>query len=249
MNKPVVSGNMPEEEKKIHLGADLFRLILLALLVFSFALLFRTGILDGLLANHSLKNILAALPVLDIPGGPVANEIYFVLIAGLLIAVGTPRLWICGFAGASYGALAGTVLSLASSMIGAALLYVLGRYFLRRLIEQRIRKSVTSNMNEKMAYWGNRFRLNGFWWVLYGRLMPVSNATVNSLICGYCKVAPGDYLLGSLMGFIPLTLVFTSFGSGGSSGNFSQMLLGFVLLGGAMLVRVLVSRFLQPLKQ
>lgn len=244
MSKRVVSVNMLEEEKKIHYGADLYRLILLALLVFSFALLFGSGIVADLSANYSLKNVLMSLP-----GGPVAHEISFVLIAGLLIAVGTPRLWICGFAGASYGGIAGTVLSLASSMIGAALLYVLGRYFLTRMIEQRIHKSVTSNMNEKMACWGNRFRLNGFWWVLYGRLMPVSNATVNSLICGYCKVAPGDYLLGSLIGFIPLTLVFTSFGSGGSSGNFSQILLGFALLGGAMLVRVLVSRFLAPLKK
>ncbi len=123
---------------------------------------------------------------------------------------------------------------MAGSMIGAATVYWMGRGLLGNLVERRF--------SGQLGLWRRRFQENAFWWVLYGRLFPFSNATLKSLLCGSCRVPFGPYLVGSFFGFIPLTFVFAAFGSGGIKGDINQVLLGFGLLLLALLARLFFKK-------
>ena len=114
-----------------------------------------------------------------------------------------------------YGAVAGTILSLWASLLGSSLLYLFGRAILAGIVERRF--------TVKLKDWQVRLKSNAFWWVLYGRLFPFSNSTVMSLLCGSCKISFTPYVMGSLIGFTPLAVVFACYGSGGAKGDYLQI--------------------------
>ena len=89
--------------------------------------------------------------------------------------------------------------------------------------------------------WKKRFQEDAFWWVLYGRLLPFTNSTLMNLLCGSCRVPMTKYILGSVIGFFPLTLVFALFGSAGAKGNAMQIGLGVLCL----LLSILAQRLLR----
>ena len=78
------------------------------------------------------------------------------------------------------------------------------------------------------------------------RLFPLSNATLAGLVCGACRLPAKPYLAGSLLGFIPLTVVFAVFGDGGAKGNFYQIALGTLLLLLAVGGRKLLAAVFRP---
>jgi uncharacterized membrane protein YdjX (TVP38/TMEM64 family) len=100
--------------------------------------------------------------------------------------------------------------------------YHFGRFFLRDVVNRRV--------GGRLEMWRNRFRANGFWWVLYGRLFPFSNSTAKSLLCGSCEVPFLPYLAASFLGFIPHTVIFAVFGSGGAKASWPQIILGLGLM-------------------
>jgi uncharacterized membrane protein YdjX (TVP38/TMEM64 family) len=222
-----------QQDKKSQLTPDLLRFFIVGLLFFGLALLLRHEMSGK--TYFQIQEIRVRLLGENLPGGQWSSSAIFLLSSGLLISLGVPRLWVCGIAGAVYGVGLGALLAMGGSMIGATSVYLLGRSLLAEMVQRRF--------VGRLALWGQLLRQNGFWWVLYGRLFPFSNATINSLICGCCRVPLGQYLTGSFLGFIPLTLVFTAFGSGGAHGNLVQVLIGLGLLGLALLCRLLVKRF------
>ncbi|HWR69084.1 MAG TPA: VTT domain-containing protein, partial [Desulfomonilia bacterium] len=118
--------------------------------------------------------------------------------------------------------LMGTLLSILASLIGASILYEAGHSILAGMVERRV--------GDSLRMWRRRFQENAFWWVLYGRLFPFSNSTLMSLLCGICRVSYRGFMLGSLLGFIPLAVVFATYGSGGVKGNLWQITVATVLL-------------------
>jgi uncharacterized membrane protein YdjX (TVP38/TMEM64 family) len=154
--------------------------------------------------------------------GFISSAFVFTLLWAGLIAAGVPRLWASAAGGIIYGAFMGTLLSLLASVLGASILYSAGMSILAGVVERR--------MGSTLRLWQTRFQENAFWWVLYGRLFPFSNSTLTSLLCGSCRVSFRDFTLGSLLGFIPLAVVFATFGSGGVKGNLWQICLATTLL-------------------
>jgi uncharacterized membrane protein YdjX (TVP38/TMEM64 family) len=154
--------------------------------------------------------------------GRISSAFVFTLIWGSLIAAGVPRLWASAVGGIIYGAFMGTLLSLIASLLGASILYCAGISILAGVVERR--------MGSTLLLWRNRFQENAFWWVLYGRLFPFSNSTVMSLLCGSCRVPFQFFSFGSLLGFTPLAVVFSTFGSGGVKRNLWQLGLATALL-------------------
>ncbi|MEJ2688952.1 MAG: VTT domain-containing protein, partial [Deltaproteobacteria bacterium] len=206
--------------RKEGLASDLLRFFLVGFIFLALALLLRHGLgNDVRLRIQELRQLLQGS---KLPGGLWASGTLFVLLGGMVISLGVPRIWVSGAAGAIYGAILGTTLAMAGSMIGAATVYGMGRGLLGNLVERRF--------SGQLGLWRRRFQENAFWWVLYGRLFPFSNATLKSLLCGSCRVPFGPYLFGSFLGFIPLTFVFAAFGSGSIKGDINQILLGFGLL-------------------
>jgi len=219
--------------KKNQLTSDLLRFFMVGLVFFGVAVFLRHGMAGSTYCH--IQELRAHLHGANLPGGQWSSSGIFLLFSGLLIGFGMPRIWVCGIGGAVYGVGLGSVLALGGSMIGATMVYFLGRSLLAGMVQRRFAG--------RFAVWGKLLRENGFWWVLYGRLFPFSNATINSLICGCCRVPLRQYLAGSFLGFIPLTLVFAAFGSGGAKGNHIQVLIGLCMLGLALLCRLLVKRF------
>lgn len=232
---------MPVEQKSVGKGgrqpgknkwfADLLRFMAVGFIFLALAILIRQesgGDFQLLVQKYRL--LLQGVSV----GGVWSSRLLFILAAGLAISLGIPRLLVCGVAGSIYGSQLGTGLAMAGSLIGAAILYCLGRLFLWKVVERRL--------GGQLALWMTRFQENAFWWVLYGRLFPFSNSTMKSLLCGSCRVPFTPYLSASFLGFLPLTLAFTTFGSGGSSGDIRQVLLGFVLLLVALMSRFLINK-------
>jgi uncharacterized membrane protein YdjX (TVP38/TMEM64 family) len=154
--------------------------------------------------------------------GRISSAFVFTLLWGSLIAAGVPRLWASAVGGIIYGAFMGTLLSLIASVLGASILYGAGISILAGVVERR--------MGSTLLLWRNRFQENAFWWVLYGRLFPFSNSTLMSLLCGSCRVPFQEFTLGSLLGFTPLAVVFSTFGSGGVKRNLWQLGLATALL-------------------
>jgi len=165
----------------------------------------------------------------------LASILLFTLFCGCLTSVGVPRLWVSAAAGIIYGAFMGTILSLVASLQGAATLYATGSTILSGVVERRAGKILNT--------WKERFQKNAFWWVLYGRLFPMSNSTLMSLICGCCKVSFKSFMLGSFLGFIPLAIVFAMFGSGGVKGNLWQIVFATTLLILSMGSRKIIAKW------
>lgn len=148
--------------------------------------------------------------------------VIFFLAGTLVIALGVPRLWVTVAWGGIYGVLIGSIVTLLSSLLGALVFYLAGKTMLAAIVERRFKN--------RLLQWKNRFRKNAFWWVLYGRLFPFSNSTVMSLICGSCNLPVSPFIWGSLIGFIPLILVFAIYGSGGTNTNHWQIAIATILL-------------------
>ncbi|HOW34094.1 MAG TPA: VTT domain-containing protein [Methanoregulaceae archaeon] len=206
---------------------DVLRIVILTAFFAAAGVLLEKGGIRGYLFDlPAMKTLLGS-------GGQAGNLsisiLIFVIAGGALITMGVPRLLASAAGGIIYGALLGTLLSLAASILGSSLLYLGGRFTLGSIMERRL--------SGRLDEWRVRFRENAFWWVLYGRLFPFSNSTVMSLLCGSCAVPFLPYSLGSLIGFAPLATVFACYGSGGMNGDFLQIGIATVLLALSVLSR------------
>lgn len=181
--------------------------------------------------RHMQWNVWLTRGWTDIPylHGAFAREIAFVVTGTVLIGFGVPRLWVSAAAGALFGIWAGTAWSMAASVAGSAWVYLLGR----TVLGIRPREWVVG----RWPWIENQLRLHAFWWVLWGRLFPFSNATVMSLACGAMRVSFAPYLLASGIGFLPLAVASAMFGNGGLHGNVSSILLGFGCIVLTLLLR------------
>ncbi len=224
---PTDKPNGPADREERSLTRDLVRLLPLCLFFAAMAVLLRNDTVRAYLFDF--ENVRMMLQGAGTPLNRWVSVGIFVLGGAVLVAVGVPRLWISTIAGAIYGAAWGTGLGLLASLMGSAAVYHAGRKFFGTLVQRRL--------GERVGLWQLRFQENAFWWVLYGRLVPFANATVTSLLCGSCKVPFRPFLAGSLLGFIPLALVFTVFGSGGIKGNYYQIGLGIFLIAVVVLIR------------
>jgi len=158
----------------------------------------------------------------------------FVLVGGILISFGIPRLWVSAVGGAFYGPMIGTLVSLMATMLGVAAVYHIGRLALESFVRRRL--------GARMLMWKERFRKNVFFWVLHIRLFPFSNSTLASLLCGSCEVPFWPYMAASLVGLIPLAFVFAFLGGSGMEGNYFEVALGFALMAVVFLAQRLLKR-------
>ncbi len=211
---------------------DLLRIFIIGLFFLLLALFFRSDLAREVFENvHQIRSFLKSGAV---PGGLTGSGAAFVVATGLLISLGLPRIWVSALGGAVYGAVLGSILSLFSAAIGATVLFFAGYTFLGSAVQRRMRG--------RMVRFVERINMEAFWWVLYLRLFPFGNSTAQSLFFGSLRVPFPDYLAASVIGFIPLTVVFAMFGSGGVKGNFTQIWLGLGLIVVVGVIRYVMNR-------
>jgi len=213
-------------------GGDPWRVAAVVLLFLAVALLLRSdAVRERLLDPQRLRDLLRDDTTQLRAAG---SRLLLVAGGGALIGFGLPRLWIALLAGALYGAVQGAALALGAALWGSLQAYLLGGRLLRGTVERRL--------GGRLARWRDRLRRDAFWWVLYARLFPVSNAMLTSAVCGISGVPWRPFVAASVLGLLPQAVAFAAFGSGGLKGDPRQVAVGGVLLAAVLLARRLWPR-------
>ncbi len=160
----------------------------------------------------------------------------FIGAGALLMAIGLPRSVIALVGGGIYGALVGILVSMVAQMIGGAIGYALGRSLLKSTVRRRLGRKRLKRLSRSFAE-------NAFRYTLTLRILPFTNPTVTSLICGVCRVPFRSYCVANLVGFVPQTLLFGLLGSGFIKWQASQLLVGTGLLLVLVLVQSVAKRW------
>ncbi len=155
-------------------------------------------------------------------------------VGGVMTAVGLPRQVVAFSAGTVFGAPLGVVWALLGQILGCAMDFFAAR-------------SVAGN-------WARR-RLTGRWRRLDGfilaqpfmatltlRLLPVGNNTAVNLLAGVAGVRAVPFLLASLLGYLPQTLIFALLGSGMRVGRGAQIGVGLGLFVASAALGVVMWR-------
>ena len=157
-----------------------------------------TGLLGGLLSEDWIDR--------EVRGKGVSGELLFLAVGGFATAVAIPRHVISFLGGYAFGFGLGSALAVAATVIGCLLDFFYARVVGRPLLSARLGARVR-RIEDFLAS-------NPFSMTLLVRLLPVGNNFATSIAAGVSRVPARPFLLGSLVGYIPQTLVFSLAGSG-----------------------------------
>lgn len=160
-----------------------------------------------------------------IDGDGITNEIKFVGIVSVLIALGAPRLMFFALGGLVFGLVEGFLAATAASMIGSYATFVFIRWAGRDWITARLRKN---RFFTKIT----RIRPNVMS-VFVVRQLPVSGIFINATLA-LSTVRSRAFLIGSFLGFLPQGVVAALIGSGVSSEFLREGALHLVAAGAAL---------------
>lgn len=142
----------------------------------------------------------------EIRGKGLSGEFLFVAAGTLATSLAMPRQIIGFLGGYAFGLVMGSVLTLLVVTLSCAVTFFYARWLGRQYIATR---------------WGPRIQRiddflswNPFAMALLIRLLPVGNNLITNLTAGVTSVRALPFIFGSMLGYIPQTLVFVLVGSG-----------------------------------
>jgi len=142
-----------------------------------------------------------------------AHAIFMIACAGTVM-LGVPRLPLCAAAGLVFGFGEGLVLSLVASTLGSYGAFVLSRHGFRRAVESR---------SEKWPWLKKLLKKPSVLRVFWVRQLMVPGLVLNVLL-GMTPVKHTRFLLGTLLGYLPLNVAFSLVGSGLGKGSLTTTL-------------------------
>jgi len=135
--------------------------------------------------------------------GIAALAVFFVASVSV-VAMGLPRYFICAVAGMLFGFLQGVSMALASTVLGAYCTYAFAHWGGRHWAERQIaRYKMLQSLSRRPGIGG----------VFLIRQLPVPGLVPN-LFMGVIAVPQKTFLIGTLLGYIPSTIIVTLIGSG-----------------------------------
>ncbi len=160
--------------------------------------------------------------------------VIFLLGGAVLIALGAPRSLISILGGMVFGLFQGVVLALAASLLGSMAIFWLTRLLGRPLFKQKT--GSYQNIIEQYS------KSNGFLLVILLRQLPLTCILVNVLI-GLTSITTGAFLLGSIVGLLPETVIFALYGSSLQTGFVLRIsVASFLLVLLVLIVRIYYQR-------
>lgn len=167
-----------------------------------------TLLLIGLFVQWLNMNTLLGTDWIDtwVRGHGFVGGVFFVLVGSGFTAIGFPRQILSFLGGYAFGFIGGTGLALLATMIGAIAAFqyarLMGRKFLVQYFSCRIKKidDFLASRTITMA--------------LILRLSPFTNNLATNLAGGISGVRSMPFFIGSSLGYLPQTLVFSLLGSG-----------------------------------
>jgi len=142
----------------------------------------------------------------EVRGKGLEGEALFLAVAGIATALALPRHVVSFLGGYAFGLGLGTLLALAGTAIGCVLTFFYARVIGRPLVSARLGARV-QRVEDFLA-------AHPFWMTVLIRLLPVGNNFATNLAAGVARVPAGPFFLGSLLGYLPQTIVFALAGSG-----------------------------------
>jgi uncharacterized membrane protein YdjX (TVP38/TMEM64 family) len=139
-------------------------------------------------------------------GHGINGALLFLLMGGLFTAIGLPRQVIAFLGGYAFSVGLGTLLGALAALLGCMLSFVYARYFGRGLLRARL--------GERARRFDGFIHDHPFSMTVLIRLLPVGSNLLTNLAAGISSVRPTYFFFGSLIGYLPQTLVFALVGSG-----------------------------------
>lgn len=170
----------------------------------------------------------------QIADGGVWGPMAFVVLGGLLTAVGLPRVALSAMGGLVFGFAEGVAWSLAGTMIGCVSGFYYARLLGRSFIEQKF--------GRRLEKYRDMLREHSFSMGLIIRLLPVGSNTLTTLVAGVSDVRASGFFLGSLLGYLPLTVIFALAGSGMRKNPAMRLTIGAGLLALSVGLMLIVAR-------
>ncbi len=182
-------------------------------LVDSGTLIRSLGLVATLIAVGVLMDVLGIRTLLqahwvdnEIRGNGLLGAALLVLVGAVTTAIGLPRQVPTFLAGYAFGFVSGAAVGLLATVLGAAITFhyarFMGRPLLARRFPQRIRRidAFLSRNTLTMA--------------LILRLAPIGSNLIANLAAGVSGVRAAPFFAGSIIGYLPQTVIFALLGSG-----------------------------------
>lgn len=169
-------------------------------------------------------------------GDPWWSPLVFVPVYALATAIGVPGSVPTLAGGAIYGVARGMLYNTIGANLGALAAFLLARYLGRDFVV-RVLKGRAADLDEKIGD-------HGFSTILYLRLIPLIPFNALNFAAGVSRVSLRHYVLGSVIGMLPGTLVYTYFADAlirGTAAARKEAFLHFALAAGALVLFTLIT--------
>ena len=198
------------------------KLFVMALVVIACIALVHFTPLEKLASVHSWRQHIQAL-------GVWASLIFFLTSTGL-IAMGVPRMALCGLAGVLFGFTTGFIVGQMSALLGSYATFVFSRWGGRSWVASRIENS------QRLR---DLLKKPSTFTIFLVRQLPIAGILPN-LILGLTPVKHRYFLIGSFLGYLPSSALVAAIGSGLGKGfsretlahSITQITLAMLALGG-----------------
>lgn len=157
----------------------------------------------------------------EVRGHGMSGELLFLGMGALATAIGVPRQAISFLAGYAFDVALGTLLGVLATVGGCVIAFSYARWFGRGLIAARF--------PDRVRRIDGFIHDNTFNMTVLMRLLPVGSNLITNLAAGVANVRALPFVLGSALGYIPQTLVFSLVGSGITLDPLFRIGLGVVL--------------------
>ena len=154
-------------------------------------------------------------------GHGVNGALLFLLMGGLFTAIGLPRQIIAFLGGYAFSVGLGTLLGALAALLGCMLSFVYARFFGKGLLRARL--------GERAGRFDRFIHDHPFSMTVLIRLLPVGSNLLTNLAAGISSIRPVYFFSGTLLGYLPQTLVFALVGSGVHIAPMLKLTLAIVL--------------------
>ncbi|HHP7245297.1 MAG TPA: TVP38/TMEM64 family protein [Elainellaceae cyanobacterium] len=170
----------------------------------------------------------------------------FVLAHIIAAAIGLPGVVLVIAGGAVFGLVWGTVWSVIGATLGAIVAFIIARYLMRDWVERRFGR------HRALTWLNQAVTCNAISCVLAIRFTPISPFNIVNFLLGLTSITIKPYIIGTAVGIIPGTLVYTWLGVTGGEAMRGEEITTFVLalmaLIGLSILPAIARKYYQPLK-
>ena len=165
-------------------------------------------LLAGFLLEHQVLGISLDKQWIDtmVRGQGFEGELWFIAAGALFTGVGLPRQVMSFLAGYAFDVWRGSLLALLATTVGCIVVFYYARWWRHRQVIERF--------PEKARRIDDFISDNPFTMTLLIRLFPVGSNLITNLAAGVSRVRPVPFVSGSVLGFLPQTVIFALIGSG-----------------------------------